>query len=107
VKANAWHHRSDAMVSLAVLVALLGSMRGYPIMDPLCGVLVSAVIGKQVSDVEQTDVEHDERHEGDDKLFESKFTASYLISTHLVSNRNISNEYTGYIDDTRCAARPQ
>ena len=37
VKANAWHHRSDAMVSLAVLVALVGSMKGFPLLDPLAG----------------------------------------------------------------------
>lgn len=45
--ANAWHHRSDAFVSSAVFIGLLGSTYGYPLMDSLTGVLVSGIICKQ------------------------------------------------------------
>jgi cation diffusion facilitator family transporter len=45
--ANAWHHRSDALVSSAVLVGLVGTYSGYPLMDPLTGLLVSGIICKQ------------------------------------------------------------
>ena len=38
-QANAWHHRSDAMISLAVLAALVGSLKGFPLLDPLAGTL--------------------------------------------------------------------
>ena len=48
MKANAWQHRSDACVSLAVLVGLLAAMNGYPILDPMAGILVAGVIVKQV-----------------------------------------------------------
>lgn len=37
LQANAWHHRSDAMISLAVLAALVGSLKGFPLLDPLAG----------------------------------------------------------------------
>jgi len=47
VVANAWQHRSDAIVSSAVFVGLVGSMLGVPLLDPLAGLLVSGVIVKQ------------------------------------------------------------
>ena len=49
MKANAWQHRSDAFVSLAVLVCLLAALNGYPILDPMAGILVAGVIVKQVT----------------------------------------------------------
>jgi cation diffusion facilitator family transporter len=47
VVANAWQHRSDAIVSSAVFAGLVGSMLGFPLLDPLAGLLVSGVIVKQ------------------------------------------------------------
>ena len=44
VVANAYQHRSDAIVSSAVCVGLLGKMYGMPILDPLAGLLVGGVI---------------------------------------------------------------
>lgn len=38
---------SDAAVSAAVLVGLLGSMNGYALLDPMAGILVAGVIIKQ------------------------------------------------------------
>lgn len=47
VVANAWQHRSDAAISSAVLFGLLFSAGGFPLMDPIMGVLVSVVVVKQ------------------------------------------------------------
>ena len=47
VIANAWQHRSDVGTSSAVFAGLLGSYLGYPLLDPLAGLLVSGVIIKQ------------------------------------------------------------
>lgn len=44
LRADAWHHRTDALTSIGVLLALIGSYIGYPILDPIFGVLVSVVI---------------------------------------------------------------
>lgn len=41
-------HRADVSTSLAVFVGLLGSMAGYPILDPLAGLLVAGLIVRQV-----------------------------------------------------------
>ena len=44
--ANAWHHRSDAISSVAALVGIGGAMAGYPIMDPIAAIIVSVMIVK-------------------------------------------------------------
>ncbi len=46
--ANAWQHRADVSTSSAVFVGLIGSMMGYPLLDPLAGILVAGVIVRQV-----------------------------------------------------------
>jgi cation diffusion facilitator family transporter len=42
--ADAWHHRSDAIASIAVGISIIGSSYGYPILDPIFGVIVSLII---------------------------------------------------------------
>ena len=44
--ANAWHHRSDAISSVAALVGIGGAQWGFPLMDPIAGVLVAGLIIK-------------------------------------------------------------
>jgi cation diffusion facilitator family transporter len=49
--ANAWHHRSDAISSLAALIGIGGAMAGYPIMDPIAAMVVSVMIAKVGYDI--------------------------------------------------------
>ncbi|UCH88222.1 MAG: cation-efflux pump [Thermoplasmata archaeon] len=42
--ADAWHHRSDAIASVAVGLSIIGSNYGYPILDPIFGIIVSLII---------------------------------------------------------------
>jgi cation diffusion facilitator family transporter len=49
--ANAWHHRSDAISSVAALIGIGGAMAGYPIMDPIAAILVSIMIVKVGYDI--------------------------------------------------------
>ncbi|MBI3794419.1 MAG: cation transporter [Nitrospinae bacterium] len=44
VVANAWHHRSDSLASLAAAVGIGGSMMGYKAMDPLAAMIVGLLI---------------------------------------------------------------
>ncbi len=46
LKADAWHHRSDAFSSIASFVAIIGSIAGLPICDPLGSFVISIVIFK-------------------------------------------------------------
>jgi len=43
--ADAKHTRSDVWTTLAVLVALAGAWLGYPVLDPIAGLVVSGFIG--------------------------------------------------------------
>ncbi|XP_008671758.1 metal tolerance protein 2 isoform X1 [Zea mays] len=46
MKANAWHHRADAISSVVALVGVGGSILGLPLLDPLAGLVVSGMILK-------------------------------------------------------------
>ena len=51
LKAEAWHHRSDALSSLGSFVGILGARLGFPIMDPLASVIISFFILKAAFDI--------------------------------------------------------
>jgi len=44
LEADAWHHRSDAITSLAVLGGVAGARMGFPLLDPIAGLAVSLFI---------------------------------------------------------------
>lgn len=46
MKADAWHHRSDALSSIGSFIGILGARCGYPILDPLCSILICILIIK-------------------------------------------------------------
>lgn len=46
LKANAWHHRSDAISSIVVLIGVAGSLMGVPYLDAFAALGVAYMIGK-------------------------------------------------------------
>lgn len=46
LRANAWHSRSDAISSIAVLVGIIGARQGYVWMDTLAAMFVALIIAK-------------------------------------------------------------
>ncbi len=44
--ANAWHSRSDAISSIVVVIGITGAIYGYPYLDAVAAVVVSAMIAK-------------------------------------------------------------
>jgi cation diffusion facilitator family transporter len=46
MQANAWHHRSDAVSSIIVLIGIAGSMAGYPALDAVGAIGVSLLIAR-------------------------------------------------------------
>ena len=44
--ANAWHHRSDAVSSIVVLIGIAGAELGMPILDPVAAIIVALMIAK-------------------------------------------------------------
>ena len=46
LKADAWHHRSDALSSIGALVGIILSRMGYKFFDPLASILIAILILK-------------------------------------------------------------
>jgi len=46
LRANAWHHRSDAISSIVVLVGIAGTMAGLPYLDAIAAVLVGLMVAR-------------------------------------------------------------
>lgn len=42
--ADAWHHRADAIISLAVLAGIAGARMGFPLADPLASLAICVLI---------------------------------------------------------------
>jgi len=57
LKANAWHHRSDAISSIVVLVGISGSLYGIHYLDAAAAVIVSMMISKIGWDIAKESIE--------------------------------------------------
>lgn len=44
--ANAWHARSDAASSLVVAIGIIGSLLGYPVLDPIAALIVGFMVAR-------------------------------------------------------------
>ncbi len=51
LKADAWHHRSDALSSVGSFVGILGAKLGAPVLDPVASVVISLFILKAAYDI--------------------------------------------------------
>lgn len=51
LRADALHHRSDALSSIGSLIGVAGARMGFPILDPLAGLLIALLIVKAGWDV--------------------------------------------------------
>ncbi len=57
LEANAWHHRSDAVSSIVVLVGIAATYIGYPILDAVAAILVALMIAKIGLDLSRQSVQ--------------------------------------------------
>ncbi len=51
LKADAWHHRSDAMSSIGSLIGVGGAMLGFKFLDPLAAIIIALIIMKVAVDI--------------------------------------------------------
>jgi len=49
--AEAWHHRSDAFSSIGSFTGILGSRLGFPILDPIAGIIICLFVFKIAWDI--------------------------------------------------------
>ena len=51
MEADAWHHRSDAISSVGSFLGILGAKLGFPILDPICSVIICLIIIKSAIEI--------------------------------------------------------
>ena len=56
MKADAWHHRSDAFSSIGSFIGILGARLGLTVLDPLCSILIAILIVKSALDIFATSI---------------------------------------------------
>lgn len=110
LKANAWHHRSDAISSIVVLIGVAGSLMGVPYLDAFAALGVALMIGHigwtqaWVSIRELVDtgmepktasalkriIENVEGVQGVHMLRSRRMGGAYLIDVHIVVHERLS-----------------
>ncbi len=51
LRAEAWHHRSDALSSIGALAGIAGARHGFPVLEPVAGAVIAVFILKAALDV--------------------------------------------------------
>lgn len=51
LRADAWHHRSDALSSVGSLIGIAGARMGFPILDPVAAVIIALLVIKAAYDI--------------------------------------------------------
>ena len=51
LRAEAWHHRSDALSSIGALIGVAGARLGWPILDPIASLVIFGFIVKAAVDI--------------------------------------------------------
>lgn len=96
LKADAWHHRSDALSSIGSLVGVVGAMCGVPVLDSvaclvICAMIIFAAVKIFIDAVKKmTDEACDERTENEINEFISTCDGVKridLLMTRLFGNR--------------------
>lgn len=98
LKANAWHHRSDAISSVGTLVGITGAMflgDNWRILDPLAAIVVSFFIVKSGYDIIAPAagelLEHSLPKEQEDEIERLVIGVDGIDSVHKLRTRRIGN----------------
>lgn len=51
LRADAWHHRSDALSSVGALIGIGGAMLGVPVLDPIASIVICIFISKAAIEI--------------------------------------------------------
>ena len=51
LKADAWHHRSDALSGIGAFIGILGARLGYPILEPIASIIICLFIVKAAYEI--------------------------------------------------------
>jgi len=96
VMANAWHHRSDALSSIASFFGIGAAMLGWPLFDPLAALIVTALIvrvgWKILKDSFVDLIDAAVKKEVSDKIVEAALNTEGVLDYHDLKTRKIGSE---------------
>jgi len=100
LKADAWHHRSDALSSIGSLIGIAGSMLGFAILDSLASIIICLFIIKVAYDIFKDSLDKVvDRSCSEDKVIEIEkqaYEIEGVINVDLIKTRMFGNKI--YID---------
>lgn len=87
--ADATHTRSDVLTSLAVIAALAGVRLGFPVLDPLAGLIVAGFIGRAGYDIVRraSEILADRAALAEDDLRAVVLTVPDVVGCHQIRTR--------------------
>ncbi len=68
LKADAWHHRSDALSSIGALIGIAGARMGVPVLEPIASLVICLFIFKVAVEVFRTAVDQMVDHCCDEEM---------------------------------------
>ena len=100
LKADAWHHRSDAFSSVGSLIGIAGSMLGLKILDSIASIIICGFIIKVAYDIfkESLDkmVDHSASEDTILKIEKQVYAIEGVLNVDLIKTRMFGNKI--YID---------
>lgn len=91
LKAEAWHHRSDALSSIGSFAGVLGARLGYPILDPVAAIVISLFILKVAYSIFKESIDRLVDHSCDemetDKMVEELNTVPGIMGVDDIKTR--------------------
>lgn len=107
LKADAWHHRSDAFSSIAAFIGIGGAMLGFKALDPIASIVVALFVAKVGFDILKDSANElmDYSIEGDREKQIVKITEETEGVINLGEIRTRKHGATAYVDLTICVNR--
>lgn len=100
LKAEAWHHRSDALSSIGALIGIGGALLGVPVMEPIASIVICLFILKVAVDIfrESVDkmVDHACDAETEEKLRQCAAAEEGVIKVDMIRTREFGRRI--YVD---------
>ena len=100
LKADAWHHRSDALSSIGALIGIVGARMGYPIMDVVASLVICAFILKAAYDIFKDAigkmVDHSCNTETEQEISDFAATQEGVLGVDTIRTRMFGNKI--YVD---------
>ena len=100
LRADAWHHRSDAFSSVGALVGIAGARMGFPVMDSIASLVIFLFIVKAAYDIFKDSIDKMVDHSCDEEtekdIFECVIENEDVMGVDLLQTRIFGNKI--YVD---------